>query len=310
MLGMVNFKCDDGTEIQPIKGFRKQLRASHESVTPQPTWGDAQYASTAAIRLRRYEHMEREILRFRPSLDGADVLEVGCGDGVNCTLLARAGVRRVVGIDLQLRLFLQEEQGQRVRRLADAVLRRGGSADDLETLLRRRPLEFHQMDARSMSLADASFDVLLSRSAMEHIMPIDAALAEMIRVVRPGGLIHHGIDPFFWLRGCHKRGLADLPWAHARLSDSEFHRFVSEQESPAKADKRLHRLQTLNRFTLRQWRALVEQGPVRVLEWRQEPSPQCRELLAAHPEVLARLVPGVEEEDLLCHRIHVWLQRL
>src|SRR5438128_1513167 len=92
------------------------------------------------------------------------------------------------------------------------------------------------------------FDVLLSRSALEHIVPVERALAEMARVVRPGGVIHHAVDPYYWLRGCHKRGLVDIPWAHARLSLEDFDRFVTEREGAAVAAQRRGRLQTLNRL--------------------------------------------------------------
>src|SRR5439155_1404076 len=76
-------------------------------------------------------------------------------------------------------------------------------------------VRFVRADATRLAFPDACFDVLVSRSAMEHIAPVERALAEMARVVRPGGVIHLRVDPYFWLRGCHKRGLVDIPWAHA-----------------------------------------------------------------------------------------------
>src|SRR5439155_1465900 len=103
--------------------------------------------------------------------------------------------------------------------------------------------------------------VLVSRSAMEHIAPVERALAEMARVVRPGGVIHLRVDPYFWLRGCHKRGLVDIPWAHARMTLEDFRRFVTESEGAAMAATRCARLQTLNRLTLGQWRSLIGAGP-------------------------------------------------
>src|SRR5207247_3037123 len=93
----------------------------------------------------------------------------------------------------------------------------------------------------------------------------------MARVVRPGGVIHHAVDPFYWLRGCHKRGVVDIPWAHARLSLEDFDRFVTEREGAAVAAQRRGRLQTLNRLTLAEWRAAIAAGPVGTLGWTEEP---------------------------------------
>ena len=43
-------------------------------------------------------------------------------------------------------------------------------------------------------------------------------------------MIYHSIDPFYWLKGCHKEGMVDIPWAHARLTPAEYRRFVCERE--------------------------------------------------------------------------------
>src|SRR2546422_10922411 len=107
----------------------------------------------------------------------------------------------------------------------------------------------------------------------------------MARVVRTGGVIHLRIDPYFWLRGCHKRGLVDIPWAHARLSLEDFRRFVAESEGTAMAATRCARLQTLNRLTLGQWRAVIEAGPFGGLEGGEEPSPVAAAVLGGDPAI-------------------------
>src|SRR5205814_643511 len=76
---------------------------------------------------------------------------------------------------------------------------------------RHASVRFTRADAATLPFPGGSFAVLLSRSALEHIVPVERALAEMARVVRPGGVIRHAVDPYYWLRGCHKRGLVDIP---------------------------------------------------------------------------------------------------
>jgi hypothetical protein len=127
-------------------------------------------------------------------------------------------------------------------------------------------------------------------------------------VVRPGGLLRHGIDPFFWLKGCHKRGLLDIPWAHGRLRPHEFRRFVAETEGEAKAEKRSRHLQSLNQLGLRQWRALFEASPFEILDWREEPSALAQTVLEEHPDVPETLLEGVTTRDLVHYSIKVWLR--
>src|SRR6266581_854875 len=56
------------------------------------------------------------------------------------------------------------------------------------------------------------------KRARRLVAAVGRALAEMSRVVRPGGVIRHAVDPYYWRRGCHKRGRVDSRWAYARLS--------------------------------------------------------------------------------------------
>ena len=301
------FIRDDGRSIRVVPGFRDATLDYRAAVSPSATWTDEQFAAAAGKKRRRFGRLLKAVRRWRGSIDGAEVLDVGCGDGTNCLLAGLEPVRRVVGIDLNPPLL--DPGASVVRRLSETVLRQAGHAGGPDAVFAERPVRLERADARATPFGGGSFDLLISRSAMEHLMPIDAALAEMARVVRPGGLVHHSIDPYYWLRGCHKRGVTDVPWAHARLTLGEFRRFVSEYESPADADKRLARLESLNRLTARQWRTVIESGPFDVLQWDEQPSEYAQAVLAEHPDVADTLLPGVSHADLVCGRIDVWLRR-
>jgi len=122
-------------------------------------------------------------------------------------------------------------------------------------------------------------------------------------------MVYLGIDPFFWLRGCHKRGVVDIPFAHARLPLEEYRHFVAESEGEAVAARRWQRLATLNRLTLCQWRRTIETMSCEILEWREAHSELGAAVLKENPEILRALLPGVEERDLLTERIEVWLRK-
>ena len=88
-----------------------------------------------------------------------DVLEVGCGTGLVLDRVARLA-RRAEGVDLSPGM------------LAHA---------------RARGLSVREGDATALPFEDASFDVVYAFKVLAHVPAIDRALAEMFRVVRPGG---------------------------------------------------------------------------------------------------------------------------
>lgn len=308
-MGTKLFTRDDHRALRIIKGFRKQvLAAPRVSVQPKPEWSEEDYDAAAEKKVKHSERFVEECSRLGGTLEGGRVLEVGCGAGIDCLLIAMRPVHSVVGIDMELPLFDRGAKAERARRLTRKVLATLGAPDDIAAVLRQRPIRFATMDATRMSLPDHSFDLLWSRAAMEHVIPPEAALAEMARVVRPGGLIYHSIDPFYWLKGCHKGGVVDIPWAHARLRPAEYRRFVAESEGEAEAAKRARHLQTLNQLTPRQWRRTLEAGPFEILRWQEESWPLAEALLKEHPEVRETLLDQVEPGDLTCRQIKVWMR--
>jgi SAM-dependent methyltransferase len=293
-----------------IEGFRERVLSARPSVSPRPDWTDVQLAASARKKERRFERLRASFTRWIPTLAGARVLDVGCGDGANCALLGATGVHLAVGIDLNLPRLAPVAERERAEALlegvVDAAMERAGPAT---AVLPGSRACFVAMDATRLGFAPASFDVVMSRSAAEHIQPIERALGEIVRAARPCGLIYLAIDPFFWLRGCHKRGVVDIPFAHARLPLEEYRRFVAEREGEAVAARRVWRLSTLNRFTVRRWRETLESVSCEILDWQNDHSELGAAVLAEDPGILETLLPGVAKADLLTERIEVWLRR-
>lgn len=99
----------------------------------------------------------RRIDRLVAIQPGSRVLEVGCGQGHLTRALAIRGVD-IVGIDAN------PQAGEIVK---DGLVR--------------------HMQAEDLEFADASFDHIVSVHSIEHIPMLEVALAEMARVLRPGG---------------------------------------------------------------------------------------------------------------------------
>jgi ubiquinone/menaquinone biosynthesis C-methylase UbiE len=117
---------------------------------------------------------ERE--RWIPRAHG-DVLELGVGSGLNLAFYDRERVTRVVGIDPSTALL-------------DRARPRGSSAPVAVELL-----EAH---AEAMPFGDGSFDSAVVTYALCSVDDPARALAEVRRVLRPGGeliFVEHGLSP-------------------------------------------------------------------------------------------------------------------
>ena len=106
--------------------------------------------------------------RCLAALQGAhgDLLEIGCGAGRN--LRAFAHYRP----DLRL-------HGADISERALAEARAAGG-----------PIEYRLGDALALPYPDASFDIVVLFDLLEHVPDVGAAVAEVARVLRPGGVFH------------------------------------------------------------------------------------------------------------------------
>lgn len=103
---------------------------------------------------------------------GDHVLDVGCGSGAVTRTVAKmvAPTGRVTGLD---------PSGALLKITRELVDKAGlGQLIDLQ-----------EGDCRALSFSDASFDAVFAATALSHIPDPNRAVAEMVRVTRPGGRI-------------------------------------------------------------------------------------------------------------------------
>ena len=139
-------------------------------------------------------------------LTGARILNVGCCEPIDELFFARLPVRRWVGLD----------QSQAILAAARDVLR-----DELPPRLGDR-VTLCAGDAGCLPFPDATFDLVVSFSALEHIpdpAARDRAFAEIARVTRPAGHVAITLPNryslfFFCHRKNMRRGTAEYGYAH------------------------------------------------------------------------------------------------
>jgi SAM-dependent methyltransferase len=133
-----------------------------------------QQAARLELRARAEDESaaREEYLGLLGLSQGERVLDVGCGSGVVTRAIAqRVGPGgTVVGIDSSPALVAL------AREYADAAQR--GTR-----------IEWRVGDCRALPFADASFDAVIAATVLAHVPGAEAAVAEMVRVTRPGGRV-------------------------------------------------------------------------------------------------------------------------
>lgn len=108
-----------------------------------------------------------QLLKFAGIRRGAKVLDVACGTGVVALTAARAGAD-VRGIDLTPELVQHARENAALMNLEAS---------------------FDEGDVEALPFADATFDVVVSQFGHMFAPRADVALAQMLRVLKPGGTI-------------------------------------------------------------------------------------------------------------------------
>ena len=116
------------------------------------------------------QQVKRRMLDVCPVGEGDQVLDVGCGLGHEVRRLAQlAGPQgRVVGIDANPAMITEAR-----RRAAGLAL----------------PVSFEVGDAHQVGFHDGSFDLCRTERVLRYLDRPEAALAEMVRLTRPGGSV-------------------------------------------------------------------------------------------------------------------------
>jgi len=124
----------------------------------------------SVLRSHRWRTAENSAAYLLDELSaGQDLLDVGCGPGtITCDLAERVSPGRTVGMDA-----------------AEGVLAEARAA----AAERGVRIEFEQGDIYDLRFQDSTFDVVHAHQVLQHLSDPVAALREMRRVCRSGGVV-------------------------------------------------------------------------------------------------------------------------
>jgi SAM-dependent methyltransferase len=107
------------------------------------------------------------LVNFAGLRSGMRVLDVACGTGVVSVTAARRGAK-VTGLDLTPELLKVARANAEIAKVA---------------------IEWHEGDAEALPFADSTFDAVVSQFGHMFAPRPEIAISEMLRVLRPGGII-------------------------------------------------------------------------------------------------------------------------
>lgn len=150
------------SDTSTIDGFTNVDRAGNPR-----EFTDRLTAFTALAGVQTYKARTYDLLEPR---EGSVLLDLGCGMGQDVLALARyvGSIGRVVGVDRSETMI--EEASK--------------SSAGLEL-----PIEFRAGDAYALDFPDATFDACRADRVFHHLEDPPRAMAELVRVARPGGRI-------------------------------------------------------------------------------------------------------------------------
>lgn len=137
---------------------------------------------------------------------GAWVLDLGCGEGRHVHGLHVLGGINVVGLDRDGPSLVKAREGLAMLPAATATT------------------GFVEGDAYRTPYADATFDAVICSEVLEHLEDYHAALAEIARVLKPGGVFVATVprawpERICWALASGPGGYGDQPGGHVRIFD-------------------------------------------------------------------------------------------
>lgn len=201
------------------------------------------------------------------------LLEVGCGHGLAATILQQAGF---------------DVTANDVVNILDPVARQAG-------------VKFLEGDiCQGLIYPDAAFDLVFSVNSFEHFDDPAAALDEILRETRQGGLIYLTFDPLYYSAwGLHAVSRLGFPYPQILFPEATIQRFVDEKateiaESYDPTSDKTHISPPLNHWSVEQFRQIFWQrrGALKMIFYTERTALQGLGMVTTHAGLFKAYAPS------------------
>ncbi|HJZ50368.1 MAG TPA: class I SAM-dependent methyltransferase [Roseiflexaceae bacterium] len=194
---------------------------------------------------RHQDERLRLVARYGGALPGRRILDLGSGMGGTSVALGLAGAAPLAF--------------EYNRAYCDIIRLRAGRYD--------MPLPVVNGAGEQLPFADASFDLAIAWDVVEHVQDPALLLAELARVLRPGGRVLLTVINRFAFRDPHYH-LPLLNWLPRRLAEAIIERRGRSKSGSAFSDRQ--RLSEMHYFTIGGFRRLAARYGFRVGDIRED----------------------------------------
>jgi SAM-dependent methyltransferase len=156
----------------------------------------------------QYESSREYFAKFfdlEDRLRGATVVDIGCGLGGRTCYLAKKGVRRIVGTDIN------HAEIDRAIQLAE----QSGDSDI------RRLTRFEKVTENDGRNASGQFEIALLVDSLEHVRDPLAMLNLAHSLLKPGGLCYFSTSGWYHHHASHVVSIVPIPFATVLFSDKQ-----------------------------------------------------------------------------------------
>lgn len=162
---------------------------------------NSDYLNMAGKQLQNYKVMSYELMHIKP---GHHVLDVGCGPAIDTIPLSQfvGNKGQVIGIDNDPEMIAIAKQKTTAAELNHIVIH-----------------ETH--DATRLPYADNTFDSCRIERVLQHLVDPEKAIAELIRVTKPGGHIVIADTDWGSMAYC-----SSIPHIEAKIHNAYRHKFA------------------------------------------------------------------------------------
>jgi len=231
---------------QPFVSFRKRI----------DSFNNSQLNKDQLDRIRAFNHNMIDQLNDIFPLTGCLLLDVGAsphGYAMERALQHNITLYIGIGLDIAMQEYVF------------------GERDNVGILL--------NMDAMSLKFPDAIFDVVFSISVFEHVSDVSSVLAEIYRVLKPGGCALISFEPVWSCSyGHHLHHFPSCsklipPWAHLTWPPGKMRKHLFDRwpkDAPLSLEEAVDWIyfgNSINRVNIREFQELIDKSPLKV-SWK------------------------------------------